>query len=187
MRCGWANVSTLARDYHDYEWGKVVHTEKLLFEFLVLESMQAGLSWSTILKKRTGLREAFDDFDYQKIAIYDEEKYQELLRNPQIIRHPLKIKAVIHNAQTFIRIQEQFGSFDRYFWDFNHQETIVNEWETLEQIPTQTILSQQIAKKMKKDGFKFIGATSIYSFMQAIGMVDDHLTCCAFKERKEAN
>ncbi len=187
MRCDWANDGILEQKYHDEEWGKEVHDETKLFEMLVLESMQAGLSWSTILKKRAGLRVAFDEFNYHKIATYDEIKFQRLMENPQIIRHPLKIKAVIYNAQTFMRIQEQYGSFDRYFWDFNHQEIIMNQWETLEQVPTQTSLSQQIAKKMKKDGFKFIGATSIYSFMQAIGMVNDHLTCCTFKERKEAN
>ena len=181
MRCNWANVGQLEQDYHDHEWGKVVHQDKLLFEMLVLESMQAGLSWSTILKKRTGFRQAFDGFDYQKIALYKEDKYKELLADARIIRHPLKIKSVIHNAKIFLQIQEKYGSFDQYFWDFNDRKLIVNQWASIEQVPSQSILSQKIAEKMKKDGFKFIGPTSIYSFMQAIGMVNDHLTCCEYK------
>lgn len=181
MRCNWGNSSLLAQEYHDFEWGKETHDEQQLFEMLVLESMQAGLSWSTILNKRENFRQAFDQFEIQKVANYDEEKYLTLMADSGIIRHPLKIKAAIHNAQNFLKIQEEFGSFDAYFWNFTQRKVIKNIWKKMEEVPSQTPLSDLISKQMKKDGFKFIGSTSIYSFMQATGMVNDHLVCCQFK------
>lgn len=180
-RCDWANGSQLEQVYHDFEWGKETHDDQKLFEMLILESMQAGLSWSTILNKRANFREAFDQFSIGKVASYDERKYLELMANAGIIRHPLKIKAAIHNAQILLEIQKEYGSFDRYFWGLNQHQIIHNHWENLSEVPSQTPLSIEITKKMKKSGFKFIGHTSIYSFMQAIGMVNDHLECCEFK------
>ncbi|MHC5267871.1 DNA-3-methyladenine glycosylase I [Enterococcus sp. LJL98] len=180
-RCDWGNANSLMQDYHDFEWGKETHDEQKLFEMLVLESMQAGLSWTTILNKREHFREAFDQFEIEKVANYGEEKYQALLVNSGIIRHPLKIRAAIHNAQVFLNIQKKYGSFDAYFWQFTERKVLVNHWKSLEEVPSQSLLSEEIAKQMKKEGFKFIGSTSIYSFMQAIGMINDHLTCCSFK------
>lgn len=184
-RCEWGNTNPLMQEYHDFEWGKEIHDDQKLFEMLVLESMQAGLSWATILNKRENFRQAFDQFEIKKVANYDEAKYQALLANPGIIRHPLKIKAAIHNAQIFLNIQEKYGSFDTYFWNFTQQKVQRNAWEKVEEVPSQTPLSDQICREMKKEGFKFIGSTSIYSFMQATGMVDDHLLCCELKTSDE--
>lgn len=181
MRCDWANASELEKIYHDFEWGQETHDDQRLFEMLVLESMQSGLSWSTILKKRENFRQAFDDFDIQKVANYDEEKYLELMGNPGIIRHPLKIKAAIHNAQQFLEIQAEYGSFNQYYWDLGGNKVQINHWQSMTEVPSKTTLSDEISRKMKKRGFKFIGSTTIYAFMQATGMVNDHLSTCDFK------
>jgi 3-methyladenine DNA glycosylase len=180
-RCEWAQRTTLERDYHDTEWGKPLHDDEKLFEMLTLESMQAGLSWSTIIKKRAAMRIAFDQFDYRKIAMYDEEKMTELLNNPEIIRHRGKIAAMINNAQQYMHIQQEYGSFDMYIWSFVNHQPQMNHWETMEEIPATTETSIEISKSLKKAGFKFVGPTSIYALMQSIGMVNDHLESCDYK------
>ncbi|EOT40562.1 DNA-3-methyladenine glycosylase I [Enterococcus columbae] len=177
-RCSWAESSPLMQAYHDHEWGRVVTDDQRLFEFLVLEMMQAGLSWSIVLNKRASLAEAFAQFDYQKIAQFTEEKVATLVQNPKIIRHRLKLQAVIHNAQCFMAIQQEFGSFARYLWQFTDGKIIHHHWTSLEQVPTQDKYAQIISKDLKKRGFKFVGPVTIYSYMQAIGMVNDHLTSC---------
>lgn len=175
-RCTWAtNTTEEMQAYHDDEWGRPVHEEQQLFELLTLESMQAGLSWAIILNKRETLRAAYDAFDYRKIAQYDEKKILALLANPGVIRHRLKIQATITNAQVFQEIQAEFGSFDRYLWNFVDQQPIVNHWQHPEEVPASTELSQQISRALKKRGFKFLGATTVYSFLQAAGLVNDHL------------
>ncbi len=179
-RCDWAK-SELEQAYHDQEWGKPVHEDHKLFEMLVLESMQAGLSWSTILKKRATMHAAFDQFDYHKIALYDEVKIEQLLTDPGIIRNRLKVTAMINNAQRFMAIQETYGSFDHFIWDLVDQQVIDNQWQTITEIPAATELSDRIAKELKKAGFKFLGTTSVYAFLQAIGIVNDHLVSCDFK------
>ncbi len=164
-RCTWAtNTTEEMQAYHDDEWGRPVHEEQQLFELLTLESMQAGLSWAIILNKRETLRAAYDAFDYRKIARYDEEKILALLANPGVIRHRLKIQATITNAQVFQEVQAEFGSFDRYLWNFVDQQPIVNHWQHPEEVPASTELSQQISRALKKRGFKFLGATTVYSF-----------------------
>ncbi|MFB8669300.1 DNA-3-methyladenine glycosylase I [Enterococcus faecalis] len=181
-RCTWAtNTTEEMKAYHDDEWGRPVHEEQQLFELLTLESMQAGLSWAIILNKRETLRAAYDAFDYRKIARYDEEKILALLANPGVIRHRLKIQATITNAQFFQEIQAEFGSFDRYLWNFVDQQPIVNHWQRPEEVPASTELSQQISRALKKRGFKFLGATTVYSFLQAAGLVNDHLETCHYK------
>jgi len=177
-RCGWCIGDQLYESYHDNEWGTPLHDEQLLFEFLILETFQAGLSWITILRKRENFKMAFDNFDYQKVAIYNELKKEELLQNAGIIRNRLKINAAIVNAQNFIKIQEEFGSFDRYIWNFVKGKPIINRWKNHKECPANTALSDQISKDLKKRGFKFVGSTVIYAFMQAIGMVNDHTVDC---------
>ncbi|UYP46059.1 hypothetical protein NEF87_002344 [Candidatus Lokiarchaeum ossiferum] len=176
-RC-WGTKNDLMGQYHDNEWGIPLHDEKALFELLILEGAQAGLSWSTILNKRESYRQAFDHFDYKKIAKYSQKKIEELLHNPGIIRNKLKVKAAITNAKIFTKIQEEFGSFDKYIWSYVNGTPIQNNLESFSEMPAKTELSEQISKDMKKKGFKFVGPTIIYSFMQAIGMVNDHLTYC---------
>ena len=178
VRCDWANGSELDQQYHDEEWGYPVHDDQKLFEFLILESMQAGLSWATILKKRESLTEAYDQFDYKKIAKYTEEKKEKLLQDPGVIRNKLKVAAAIVNANCFMEIQKEFGSFDQYIWSFVDHQPIVNHWQELADVPASTELSDQISKDLKKRGFKFLGTTTVYAFMQATGMVDDHLLHC---------
>ncbi|MBP7237802.1 MAG: DNA-3-methyladenine glycosylase I [Petrotogaceae bacterium] len=177
-RCPWSDSSELYRNYHDKEWGVPVHDEKKHFEFILLESSQAGLSWITILKKRDNYRTAFDDFDYEKIALYDETKVLQLMENTGIIRNERKIRASITNAQAFVRIQKEFGSFDRYIWGFVNFRPVINYFETLSEIPVKTELSDKISADMKKRGFTFFGSVICYAHMQAIGIVNDHLTCC---------
>ncbi len=177
-RCSWAESNPLMKEYHDKEWGTPVHDDRLLFEFVILEGVQAGLSWNTILQKRENFRKAFDDFDYKKIANYDEKKVEELLQNIGIIRNKRKIQAVITNAKAFLEIQKEFGSFDAYIWDFIDHRPIKNAWESLEEIPAKTEMSETISKDLKKRCFKFIGPTVIYAFMQAVGMVNDHIIDC---------
>jgi len=177
-RCEWANRSEMEQSYHDNEWGVPIHDDKNLFEFLVLEGAQAGLRWSTILKKREGYRKAFDNFNARKIARYSEYDVSRLLANPGIIRNRLKINAAITNARAFLQVQEEFGSFDQYIWQFVHGRPIRNAWERLTDIPSSTPESDAMSKDLRKRGFKFIGTTICYAFMQAIGMVNDHVVGC---------
>jgi len=177
-RCTWCGDDALYMKYHDSEWGVPVFDDKLLFEFLVLETFQAGLSWITILRKRENFRMAFDDFDYKRIARYDESKYDELLLDSGIIRNKLKIRATINNAQLFMDIQKEAGSFSNYLWNFSNGKPIQNNWEQMDQVPATTDLSDTLSKALKKKGFKFVGSTVIYAYMQAIGMVNDHIKTC---------
>jgi DNA-3-methyladenine glycosylase I len=182
-RCEWANKSELGRSYHDNEWGIPIHDDRSLFEFLVLEGAQAGLSWSTILKKREGYRRAFDNFDARKISRYSEHDVSRLLANSEIIRNRLKINAAITNAKAFLQVQEEFGSFDQYIWQFVHGKPIRNVWEKLTDIPCHTPESDAMTKDLQKRGFKFVGITICYAFMQAVGMVNDHVVgCFRYKE-----
>jgi DNA-3-methyladenine glycosylase I len=178
-RCFWANTDDpLYLAYHDQEWGVPVHDDRVLFEFLILEGAQAGLSWSTILRKRRNYQRAFDDFDPQKIALYDKHKVSELLTNPGIIRNRLKIKAAILNAQAFLDVQLEFGSFDAYMWQFVGGKPIVNAWTSGHEIPAETEISRQMSKDLMRRGFRFVGPTICYAHMQAVGMVNDHTTDC---------
>lgn len=177
-RCEWAGNEPLMREYHDKEWGTPQHEDQILYELLILEGMQAGLSWSTVLKKRENFRKAFDNFDYKIISKYDENKVEKLLLDKGIIRNRLKINSVITNAKLFIKIQEESGSFNNYIWKFVNNKPIDNQCKSMSDIPAHTELSDLISKDMKKRGFKFIGTTIIYAFMQAIGMVNDHATYC---------
>ncbi|MHC5228756.1 DNA-3-methyladenine glycosylase I [Enterococcus sp. LJL99] len=184
IRCDWANSNELEASYHDNEWGNEVHDDGQLFEFLVLESMQAGLSWSTILKKRETLSAAFDQFDYHKIATYTEEKVAFLLQDPGIIRNKLKVQATINNAKIFLAIQQEYGSFNEFIWSYVNHQPIKNSWTKLEEVPASTTLSDEISKELKKKGFKFLGTTTVYAFMQATGMVNDHLSYCYKNNQK---
>ena len=177
-RCNWCLSSDLYKKYHDQEWGKPVYDDDTLFEFLILETFQAGLSWITILNKRENFRNAFDNFDYKKIALYSEEKIQELLLDAGIIRNKLKVYSAVSNAQAFIKIQEEFGSFSKYIWNFVDGKPIDNQPTTLKEVPATTPLSDAISKDLKKRGFKFVGSTVVYANMQATGMVNDHLQDC---------
>lgn len=177
-RCFWVNGDQLYIDYHDNEWGKPVYDDETLFEFLLLESFQAGLSWITILKKRENFREAFDNFDYKKIANYDQKKFDELIVNAGIIRNKLKVKTAITNAQLFMEVQKEFGSFSTYIWSFVDGKPIVNKFTSRAQVLATTEISDTISKALKKRGFKFVGSTIVYAFMQATGMVNDHTTDC---------
>ena len=178
QRCAWANSSQLYLDYHDSEWGVPVHDDRKLFEFLILEGAQAGLSWSTILNKRLEYLQAFDNFEVSKIANYSDIKVQELLANPGIVRNRLKIHAAIQNAQTFLEVQDQYGSFDAYIWQFVDGKPVQNSWKSLQEIPPKTKESDAMSKELKKLGFTFVGSTICYAFMQAIGMVNDHTVDC---------
>ncbi|MCP3927107.1 MAG: DNA-3-methyladenine glycosylase I [Desulfobacterales bacterium] len=177
-RCDWAIKTDIEKDYHDNEWGVPLHNDQKLFEFLILEGAQAGLSWITILKKRDAYRVAFDNFDVQKVAQYDDKKIAELLKNPGIIRNKLKVNAAVNNAKIFIEIQEEFGSFDKYLWSFTDYKTITNPWKKMSDVPVSTEISDIMSKDMKKRGFKFVGTIICYSLMQAVGMVNDHTKGC---------
>ena len=177
-RCEWCIGNQLYEKYHDEEWGKIVYDDRTLFEFLILESAQAGLNWLTILKKRENYREAYDNFDYNMVAEYREEKFEELMNNKGIVRNRLKIRASINNAERFLEVQNEFGSFYRYLWNFVEGKQIINRVEKLEGVPVKTELSDKISKDMKKRGFKFIGTTIIYAYLQAVGVIDDHLEGC---------
>ena len=181
VRCAWCEKDDLYRNYHDQEWGKPIYDDETIFEFLILESFQAGLSWYTILSKRENFRAAFDQFDYQKIAQYSEEKVEELIQNTGIIRNRLKILATINNAQKFMEVQKEFGSFSKYIWGFVNHEPIVNRPKTLKEVPATTEISDALAKDLKKRGFKFMGSTVVYAHMQATGMVNDHVEDCWIK------
>ncbi len=177
QRCDWAK-NDLAIHYHDTEWGVPLHDDGRLFEFLILEGAQAGLSWDTILRKRENYRKAFDDFDAAKIAKYDDKKCAELLQNEGIIRNRLKIASAIRNAKCYLQTVEEFGSFDKYIWSFVEGKPIVNSWETHKSVPATTEISDKMCKDLKKRGYNFVGSTIMYAFMQATGMVNDHLTSC---------
>ena len=176
-RCGWAR-NELNIPYHDEEWGVPVHDDRRLFEFLILEGAQAGLSWDTILKKRESYREAFDHFDPAKVAKYDARKCAGLLENPGIIRNKLKIASAVTNAKAFLTVQEEFGSFDAYVWGFVGGRPIVHKWSSLKEVPAKTSESDAMSRDLLKRGFKFVGSTICYAFMQAVGMVNDHQVDC---------
>ena len=182
-RCGWCLGDPLYEAYHDTEWGVPVKDDSTLFEFLILETFQAGLSWITVLRKRENFREAFDNFDYNKIAQYNQTKIDSLLQNPGIIRNKLKVNATVSNARAFMATQKEFGSFSKFIWDFVNGNPIKNEWENYRDAPATTELSDIISKDLKKRGFKFVGSTVIYAYMQATGMVNDHeLNCFRYHE-----
>ncbi|WP_452601974.1 DNA-3-methyladenine glycosylase I [Pontimicrobium sp. MEBiC06410] len=177
-RCGWCVGDDLYEAYHDLEWGVPIYDDHQLFEFLILETFQAGLSWITVLRKRENFRDAFDNFDYKKIAQYNQDKIDELLQNAGIIRNKLKVKATITNAQAFIKVQEEFGSFSKYIWDFVDGKPIKNKLKHYKDAPANTPLSDALSKDLKKRGFKFAGSTVVYAHMQATGMVNDHEVGC---------
>ena len=177
-RCAWPGDDPKMTKYHDEEWGVPIYDDQLLFAKLILDGAQAGLSWSTILNKRENYWQAFDNFDVEKIARYDEEKFNELMNNPGIVRNRLKIKATIQNAQAYLKLQDEHGAFSDYLWDFVGGTPIVNSWNSLAQLPAQTPESQAMSKDLKKRGFNFVGPTICYAFMQAVGMVNDHLVDC---------
>jgi DNA-3-methyladenine glycosylase I len=183
-RCDWPK-NDLAIKYHDEEWGMPLHDERALFEFVVLEGAQAGLSWDTILKKREAYRKAFDNFDVEKVARYTDAKVERLLQNEGIIRNRLKITSAVKNANAFIAVQKEFGSFDKYIWGFVDNKPLVNRWRESSQIPATSNVSDRVSKDMKQRGFSFVGSTIIYAHMQATGMVNDHLVSCfRYKECK---
>ena len=177
-RCSWCIDDPLMMKYHDEEWGTPVHSERKHFEFLVLETFQAGLSWMVVLRKRGNFRKAFDNFDPKKVAKYNKRKIDRLVKDEGIIRNRRKIEAAVNNAKRFLEVQEEFGSFDKYLWGFVDNEPIINKWKKLSQIPATTKLSDEISLDMKKLGFSFVGSTVIYAHIQAIGMVNDHLVSC---------
>lgn len=176
--CSWPSNDPLMQKYHDEEWGVPVHDDRKLFEFMVLDAFQAGLSWKTILNKRENFRKAFDNFDPVKIAGYDEAKYEALLLDAGIIRNRAKIRATISNAELFLKVQKEFGTFDKYIWSFTGGKPIVNRWKSLAEIPAKSEESDKMSKDLAKRGFKFVGSTICYAFMQAAGMVNDHIIDC---------
>lgn len=177
-RCNWAEFGPEMKLYHDQEWGTPIHDDHLLFEFLILEGAQAGLSWNTILQKRENFRKAFNNFDYNRIAKYTEEKVQDLMNNKGIIRNRRKIEAAITNAKALLKVQKEFGSFNKYIWKFVNFKTLNNRFKELSELPSKTEQSEQMSKDLKKRGFKFVGPTICYAFMQAVGMVNDHVISC---------
>lgn len=177
-RCAWCEKDDLYRNYHDQEWGNPVYDDPTIFEFLVLETFQAGLSWYTILAKRENFRKAFDNFDYKKVAAYDEAKMETLKEDAGIIRNGLKIKATVTNAQAFMKVQEEFGTFSKYIWGFVNGKPIDNNPKGLKDVPATTEISDKLSKDLKKRGFKFVGSTVVYAHMQATGMINDHVEDC---------
>ncbi|HVY54065.1 MAG TPA: DNA-3-methyladenine glycosylase I [Gammaproteobacteria bacterium] len=177
-RCKWVTDDPIYIAYHDKEWGVPVKDDRLLFEFLILEGAQAGLSWITILKRRDNYRKAFDKFDAKKIARYDQAKCHKLLQDPGIIRNRLKIQAAVLNAQAYLAVKKEFGSFSDYLWQFVDGKPIINRWKSHSQVPAKTDISDKMSKDLKKRGFKFVGSTICYAFMQAVGMVNDHVVGC---------
>lgn len=178
-RCSWAEDSFATYEaYHDEEWGVPVHDDQTHFEFLILEGAQAGLSWSTILKKREGYRKAFAEFNVVTVAQFDEQKILSLIENPEIIRNKLKVRSAVTNAQKFLEVQKEFGSFDAYLWSFVDNQPITNHWKTSQDVPATTPASDKLSKELKKRGFKFVGSTIMYAFMQSAGMVNDHTLDC---------
>ncbi|MFK7899868.1 MAG: DNA-3-methyladenine glycosylase I [Cyclobacteriaceae bacterium] len=182
-RCAWATKLEVDKKYHDIEWGVPIYDDRLLFEYLILEGAQAGLSWTTILAKRDNYRKAFDNFEAKKIIQYNQQKIDELLNNVGIVRNKLKINSVITNAKQFLEIQEEYGSFSTFIWGFIGGKPVHNKWASVEEVPTKTEVSDLMSKALKKKGFKFIGTTICYAFMQAVGMVNDHTTDCFRYER----
>ena len=182
-RCSWCEGSEIYEEYHDKEWGIPVHDDKLLFEFLILEGAQAGLSWLTILKRREDYRKAFANFDVKKVTKFTEQDVERLMQNSGIIRNRLKIQSTITNAQAFIKVQEEFGSFDKYIWDFVGGKPIKNKFKSWKTIPATTDISDELSKDLKKRDFKFVGSTIMYAFMQATGMVNDHVVGCEFRTK----
>jgi len=182
-RCAWPGEDTVYLRYHDREWGVPVHNDRKLFEFLVLEGAQAGLSWITILKKRPAYRKAFDCFDFNKVARYGQAQVRRLLRDPGIVRNELKVRSAINNARAYLGVREEFGTFNKYIWRFVDGEPIQNRWRSLRQIPPRTALSDTISKDLKQRGFSFVGSTIVYAHMQATGMVNDHVVGC-FRHRE---
>jgi DNA-3-methyladenine glycosylase I len=178
IRCGWVGSDPLYFEYHDNEWGVPLHDDRKIFEMLVLEGAQAGLSWLTVLRKRGNYRKAFDDFDPKKVANYDGEKFQQLLGNEGIIRNKLKIRSAIQNARAFLEVQKKFGSFDDYIWQFVGGKPIQNSWANLSELPAQTAESEAMSKDLRERGFSFVGPTICYAYMQATGMVNDHIVTC---------
>ncbi|MFT5134561.1 MAG: DNA-3-methyladenine glycosylase I [Gammaproteobacteria bacterium] len=184
-RCQWAGSDPIYHRYHDKEWGVPVHNDRKLFEFIILEGAQAGLSWITVLKKRQAYREAFDNFDYTKVAKYNERKVEQLLDNAGIIRNQLKIRSAIRNARAFIEIRKEFGTFNKYIWQFVNNKPIQNSWKSMKDLPATSPISDALSKDLKLHGFNFVGSTIIYAHMQATGMVNDHETSCfRYKEVK---
>ncbi len=177
IRCGWIN-DPLMMKYHDEEWGVPLHDDRKLFEFIVLDAFQAGLSWRTILNKRESFRKAFKDFDPSVIAAFDEGDYERLMADPGIIRNRAKIRATISNASAFLEVQKQFGTFDKYIWSFVNYKPVINSWDSLAEIPSKTGISDKMSKDLAGRGFKFVGSGICYSFMQAAGMINDHVTGC---------
>jgi len=183
IRCAWVNLDPLYIDYHDHEWGVPIYDDQQLFEFLILEGVQAGLSWLTVLKKRHNYRMCFDNFNPQKIARYDQAKIEKLLQNPGIIRNRLKIQAAIANAKAYLEIQQKGESFSDYIWQFVDGQPMQNHWNNIREAPSATVISDRMSKTLKKQGFKFVGSTICYAFMQAVGMVNDHtIDCFRYKE-----
>ena len=178
IRCPWADGDEKMAKYHDEVWGVPVHDDQKLFAKLSLDLMQAGLMWRTILYKQENFEKAFDDFHIETVAGYDEAKYEELMQDAEIVRNRLKIRAIIGNAARVLEVQQEFGSFDVYLWGFTNGKTVKNAWQTIEEVPASTPLSDAISKDLKKRGFKFVGTTIIYAFLQAVGIVNDHLTTC---------
>jgi DNA-3-methyladenine glycosylase I len=178
FRCPWCLKFDDYIRYHDEEWGVPVHDDKIHFEFLILEGAQAGLSWSTILKKREGYRKAFADFDVEKVARFTEKRIEKILTDPSIVRNRLKVYAAVNNAKCFIKVQKEFGSFDKYIWQFVNNKPIVNKWKSLKEVPATTPESDALSKDLLKRGFKFVGSTVIYAHMQACGLVNDHVVDC---------
>lgn len=182
-RCAWAGDDPLYHGYHDNEWGVPIHNDKKLFEFLVLEGMQAGLSWITVLKKRQAFREAFDGFDFNAVAEYKQGKINSLLKNPCIIRNRMKVNSAVTNARAFLKVRNEFGTFNSYIWSFVDDKPIQNSWKSIKELPAKTEISEEISRDLKKRGFSFVGPTIVYAYMQAIGMVNDHTKDC-FRYRK---
>lgn len=178
QRCAWAGNDPLCRRYHDTEWGVPLHDDRRLFEFLILEGAQAGLSWSTILRKRDNYRAAFDDFDARRVAAYDANKIESLLQDAGIVRNRLKVQAAVTNAQKYLEVQDEFGSFDKFIWQFVGGRTRQNRWRSHGHIPASTPVSDAMSKELKRRGFKFVGTTICYAYMQAVGMVNDHTINC---------
>ena len=177
-RCGWCESSELMMQYHDEEWGVPVHDDRKLFEFMVLDAFQAGLSWAIILNKREGFREAFRNFEPERIVRLRRSTIEKLVQNPRIIRNRLKIEATVSNARRFLQVQDEFGSFDRFIWSFVNHRSVQNRWSRLSRVPSRTLLSDAMSKALRERGFKFTGSTICYAFMQAAGLVNDHVTSC---------
>jgi DNA-3-methyladenine glycosylase I len=177
-RCTWANSNPLETEHHDNEWGVPVHDDRLLFEMLILETAQSGLSWATILQKRAGYLKAFENFNAKKIAKYSDKKIEQLLQNPEIVRNKLKINATVENAKQYLEIQREYGSFDTYIWSFVGAKPVNNSWKKQSDVPANSQESIAMSKDLKKKGFKFVGPTTCYAYMQAVGMVNDHLVSC---------